>query len=363
MLFKQLLDEESCTLTYLIADLATREAVFIDPVNFHLDMYLDLLKEYDLTLKYSLETHVHADHVTASGQLRKKLGVKTAVSSLCGASSADIQIQDGDSVEFGTEECIKVIATPGHTVGSISFLWRGRVFTGDALLIDGCGRTDFQGGDAGMLYDGITQRLFTLPDETIVYPGHDYKGRWISSIVQERTTNSRLAGKTREQFIEIMENLHLPKPELIDMAVPKNRYCGIDEECANQAAEQDIEGSDYQRQNAGMSDLINLAKKNITEIDPVRAREMMTNSLVCVIDVREEHEFNAGHLENALLLPRGELEFKIDKLAALADKSAAIIVYCQGGNRAALSADTLQNMGYTNVLSIAGGYKAWKQQV
>ncbi len=363
MLFKQLFDKESCTYTYLIADLTAKEAVLIDPVDTQLDVYLELLKEHDLSLKYSLETHVHADHITASGQLRQKVGAKTAVSSLCGAGSADIQIQDGDSFEFGQNENIKVIATPGHTPGSISFLWRDRVFTGDALFVDGCGRTDFQGGDAGALYDSITQRLFTLPDDTIVYPGHDYKGRWISNIAQERTSNSRLAGKTKQQFLDIMENLNLPKPKLIDMAVPANRYCGIDEEMANQVAEERIEGSDPKRKNSSMQDLIKAAKQNITEISPLHAREIIENSAACIIDVREEHEYANGHLDDAVLLPRGELEFKIDKRPELADKSSAIIVYCAGGNRAALAAETLQNMGYTNVLSIAGGYQAWKQQI
>ena len=191
MLFKQLFDKESCTYTYLIADLDNKEAVLIDPVDTQLDVYLDLLAEKDLTLKYSLETHVHADHVTASGMLRQKLGAKTAVSSFCGASSADIQIQDGDVFEFGNTESIKVLSTPGHTPGSTSFLWRDRVFTGDALLIGGCGRTDFQGGSAEAQYDSITQRLFTLSDDIIVYPGHDYNGRWISNIAQERTANPR----------------------------------------------------------------------------------------------------------------------------------------------------------------------------
>jgi glyoxylase-like metal-dependent hydrolase (beta-lactamase superfamily II)/rhodanese-related sulfurtransferase len=363
MIFKQLFDKESCTYTYLIADSNSKDAVLIDPVDTQLDVYLDLLEKHDLTLKYSLETHVHADHVTASGQLRQQLGAKTAVSSLCGAQSADIQIQDGDIFEFGSSETIKVISTPGHTPGSISFLWRDRVFTGDALLVDGCGRTDFQGGDAGAQYDGVTQRLFILPDDTIVYPGHDYKGRWISNIAQERTSNSRLAGKTRAEFIEIMENLNLPKPKLIDMAVPANRYCGIDEELANQAADRRVEGSDPKRQNASMQDLINEAKLHITEIDPVRAKEIISNSSVSILDVREENEFSEGHLDNAILLPRGVLEFKIGNISALSDKSAAVIVYCRSGGRSALAAKSLQNMGYTNILSMAGGYEAWKQQV
>jgi glyoxylase-like metal-dependent hydrolase (beta-lactamase superfamily II)/rhodanese-related sulfurtransferase len=357
MLFKQLFDKESCTYTYLIADLGSREAVLIDPVDTQLETYLNLLQEYDLVLKYSLETHVHADHVTASGLLRQKLGAKTAVSSLCGASTADIQIKDGDVFEFGNNESIKVIATPGHTPGSISFLWRDKVFTGDALLIDGCGRTDFQGGSSEAQYDSITQRLFSLPDETVVYPGHDYKGRWISNIVQERTGNSRLVGKTKEQFVDIMANLNLPKPKLIDMAVPANRYCGIDEEQAKQDAGQRANSSG----SSSVGDMINQAMESITEIPPSKAKELIADSSVIIVDVREEHEFNAGSIDNAILLPRGVLEFKIHTIPELSDKSAAIVVYCHSGKRSALSAVTMQNMGYTNVLSIAGGYEAWKQ--
>ncbi len=361
MIFKQLLDKESCTFTYLIGDPVTKDAVLIDPVDTQLAIYLDLLKQYELTLKYSLETHVHADHITASGQLRQQLGAKTAVSALCGASSADIQIQDGDIFEFAAGESIKVIATPGHTAGSVSFLWRDRIFTGDALFIDGCGRTDFQGGDAGALYDAITQRIFTLADETLVYPGHDYKGRWVSSVIQERTTNSRLAGKSRAEFIDIMDNLNLPKPKLIDLAVPANRYCGVDEELANQAAEVTA-GSEPKRKTADIQSLVDAAKQTITEITVTQAQEIINNSSVTLIDVREAAEFDAGHIENALLIPRGQLEFKVTTHPALSDKSSAIMLYCAGGHRSALAAKTLINMGYTNVLSIAGGYDAWQQK-
>jgi len=361
MLFKQLFDKESCTYTYLIADLSNKEAIFIDPVDTQIDVYLDLLKENDLTLKYSLETHVHADHVTASGLLRQKVGAKTAVSSLCGADSADVQIQDGDVFKFGKDESIKVIATPGHTPGSTSFLWRDRVFTGDSLLVNGCGRTDFQGGSAEDQYDSITQRLFTLPEDTIVYPGHDYNGHWISSIAQEQMSNPRLAGKTKAEFVEIMENLNLPKPKLIDMAVPANRYCGVDEDQANQAAEQRIEGSDPIRKTSNMDDHLSQIKQNITEIDPPKAKDLIANSAVLIVDVREESEFGAGALDGAISLPRGLIEFKINSIPELMDKSAAIIVYCASGKRSALSAHTMQTMGYTNVLSMAGGYTAWKQ--
>ena len=361
MLFKQLFDTESCTYTYLIADLSNKEAILIDPVDTQLEVYLTLLKDNGLTLKYSLETHVHADHVTASGQLRQQLGAKTAVSSLCGADSADIQIQDGDIFKFGEAETIKVISTPGHTPGSISFLWRDRVFTGDSLLVDGCGRTDFQGGSAESQYESVTQRLFTLSDDTVVYPGHDYKGRWISNIAQERTSNSRLAGKTKEAFVEIMENLNLPKPKLIDMAVPANRYCGVDEELANQAADKRVEGSDSVRTTATMEELVNQIKQNIIEIELDKAKDLVKKGTAKIIDVREESEFSAGHVEGAIALPRGLIEFKVDKIPELSDKSAAILVYCASGKRSALATNTLQTLGYTNVKSVIGGYEAWKK--
>ena len=229
MIFKQLFDEESCTYTYLLADESSKEAVLIDPVITHVDDYLLLVSDIKCNLKYSIETHVHADHITASGVLRQKTGAATAVGLQCNAQNADIQLQDGDEIIFGNHR-IQVIATPGHTPGSVSFLFEDRLFSGDALLINGCGRTDFQGGDAGALFDGITQKLFSLPDETLVYPGHDYNGRRVSSIGQEKSINPRLANKTREEFIKIMSELDLPKPRLIDLAVRANRRCGIPEE-------------------------------------------------------------------------------------------------------------------------------------
>jgi len=318
------------------------------------------LATHGLQLKYSLETHVHADHITASGLLRQRLGALTGVSRLCGAESADIQIQDGDIFKFAGDEQIKVIATPGHTRGSISFLWRDRLFTGDSLLIGGCGRTDFQGGDAGALYDCITQRLFTLPDETLVYPGHDYQQRWVSSIMQERTTNPRLAGKPREQFIEIMSNLNLPKPRLIDEAVPANRYCGLDENERQDAVAHRDETLPI-RTTTRTEDMVMTAKQHITEIDVAKSKQLLAQGHIVLIDTREESEYAAGHIDGALLVPRGMLEFKIGSMPELADKSKAVLIYCRLGNRSALAAQTLQQLGYTNVLSMAGGFEAWKK--
>jgi sulfur dioxygenase len=174
-MFKQMFDEESFTYTYVLADENTNEAVIIDPVASHLEDYISFMDKNNLHLKYALETHVHADHITASGMLRERLNIKTGVGEFCGASAADLQLNDGDEIIFGNQK-IKVIATPGHTKGSLSYVCRERVFTGDALLINGCGRTDFQGGDAGALFDSITQKIFSLDNDTLIYPGHDYQG-------------------------------------------------------------------------------------------------------------------------------------------------------------------------------------------
>ncbi len=360
MLFKQLFDQETWTYTYLIADPISKDAILIDPVNTHIDEYIERLAAHGLQLKYTLETHVHADHITASGLLRQRLGSQTGVSGLCGAETADIQIQDGDIFKFAGDEQIKVIATPGHTRGSISFLWRDRLFTGDSLLIGGCGRTDFQGGDPGALYDCITQRLFTLPDETLVYPGHDYQQRWISSIMQERTTNPRLAGKTRKQFIEIMNNLNLPRPRLIDEAVPANLYCGLDENERQDAIAFRDETLPI-RATTRTEDWVEAAKQQISEIDVAKSKQLLAEGHIVLIDTREESEYAAGHVDGALLLPRGMLEFKIGNLPELADKSKAVLIYCRLGNRSALAAQTLQQLGYTNVLSMSGGFEAWKK--
>ena len=228
-MFKQMFDAESSTLTYLIVDDVTREALLIDPVASYVDEYIALIKALNCLLKYSVETHVHADHITASGKLREKLNLQTAVGELCGAATADIQLKEGDVLIVG-HQTINVIATPGHTAGSMSFLWQDKLFTGDALLINGCGRTDFQGGDAGVLFDSISNKIFTLPDETLIYPAHDYNGKRVSCVGQEKAINPRMADKTRDEFIAMMGSLNLPKPKLIDTAVPANRMCGVLEE-------------------------------------------------------------------------------------------------------------------------------------
>lgn len=226
-IFHQLFDPESSTFTYVLVDPGTRLAVMIDPVDSQFDAYSKLINRTHITLRYVIETHTHADHVTGSGQLRAETGAKAATPLPCGIVPADIQLEDHDELRFG-HETLHALATPGHTLGSMSYLWRNKVFTGDALLIGGCGRTDFQGGDAGALYDSITRKLFALPDGTEVYPAHDYKGRMSSTIGAERKGNARLANRTRDEFVRLMADLHLPRPKLIDVAVPANLNLGLD---------------------------------------------------------------------------------------------------------------------------------------
>ncbi|WP_164019648.1 MBL fold metallo-hydrolase [Pyxidicoccus trucidator] len=224
MIFRQLFDAESSTYTYLLGDEATRQAVLIDPVLEQADRDLQLVSELDLTLTHVLDTHVHADHVTASGLLRERTGCKV-VGGVDGAACANVHVRHGDELRVG-QLVFQVLATPGHTDDSVSYLLGDRVFTGDALLVRGNGRTDFQNGNAGQLHDSITRVLFSLPDETLVYPTHDYQGRTVTSISEEKRHNPRVAGKSREEFIHIMESLHLPKPQKMDIAVPANRACG-----------------------------------------------------------------------------------------------------------------------------------------
>lgn len=223
----QLFDPESSTFTYILVGPGGSEAVIIDPVDQHWERDVRHLQRLNLTLTYILETHAHADHVTSAGKLREITGAKAAVPGGCGIPPADVQLADGDVIRFGKDEEITVLHTPGHTAGSMSYVWRGNVFTGDTLLIDGCGRTDFQSGNAEALYDSVTTKLFSLPDASRVWPAHDYKGQSVSTIGWEKRHNARLANRSRDEFVTLMGSLNLPKPKLIDIAVPANQNLGL----------------------------------------------------------------------------------------------------------------------------------------
>ena len=335
MLFRQLFDPETSTYTYLLADEETREAAIIDPVAEQAQRDLSLLRELGLHLVFTLETHVHADHVTASGALREATGARSAVSKAAGVACADLPHSDGDVLQLGRHK-IRVLTTPGHTDGCVSYHVEGRVFTGDALLIRGTGRTDFQSGSAAQLYDSITQKLFALPEETLVHPGHDYKGRTVSSIGEEMRFNPRVAGKTKEEFVRIMHELQLAPPKKIAEAVPANLVCG----------------SEFLRR-AGAR-----PAGDVHEVDPVWTRDRAKSSGARIVDVRSPEEFATGHLDDAELVP-------LDHLAVHArqwDRKTPLVTVCRSGARSARAARTLKELGFHSVASMRGGMLALQEQ-
>jgi len=229
MIFRQLFDLESSTYTYLLADAETREAVLIDPVLERFERDRDLLRELGLTLCFSIETHVHADHVTAGGRLREALGSKIALGAAADVACADVHLPDGETLHFG-RQALEARATPGHTRGCTTYVHHaaGLAFTGDALLVRGCGRTDFQQGDARVLYRSVRERIFTLPPSTLLYPAHDYNGRTVTTVDEERRFSPRLADPIDEaRFVALMSGLKLAYPKRIDVAVPANLRCGM----------------------------------------------------------------------------------------------------------------------------------------
>ena len=340
MFFRQLFDPASSTLTYLIADDASHEAVLIDPVVEQAERDTRLLREHGLRLKYTLETHVHADHVTAAQALKQATGAQTAVCRDCNAQGYDRLLQDGDVILFGQEE-ILTIATPGHTPGSVSYLWRDRLFTGDTLLIGGCGRTDFQNGSAEALWDSITEKLFKLDEQILVYPGHDYKGRRVSSIGEEKRFNARIAGKTREEFLATMSNLGLPMPARIHEAVPSNLEAGKDQPAVASAA-------------GRWAALDRVALQNVSarQLD-----EALRTPGTHLVDVRTPAEFESLRIAGAVNLPLDRL----DPAALLARIGAHTPVYCvcQTGTRSQLAAAALRSAGFTRVVHVDGGTNAW----
>ncbi len=278
----QLFDPASSTYTYVLFDEATREALIIDPVDEQLERDLGVLRQYGLKLRWTLETHAHADHITSAGLLAEHTGAKTAAPDGCGITTAAVQLVDGDVLDFGSQQ-IRALHTPGHTAGSMCYVWgeanSGHVFTGDTLLINGCGRTDFQSGSTQDMYRSLTQVLFALPDATTVWPGHDYQGRTHSSIGAEKAGNIRISGKTEAEFTAIMEALHLPKPRRIDEAVPANLTSGIRHAADSATADASALNLDV-RQAAGYAG----------DVSPLLAWQWWNAGSAVLIDVRTDAE-------------------------------------------------------------------------
>lgn len=345
MLLKQLFDQATWTYTYLLADPDSKEAIIIDPVVERVDRDLQLIDELGLTLLYSLDTHVHADHVTGSGALREKTGAKTGVSAVSRVGCADRALNDGDVLGFG-RYALEVRSTPGHTGGCLTFVVEDDdqtlAFTGDALFVRGCGRTDFQQGDAATLYHSVHDKIFTLPANTVVYPGHDYRGHTVSTVAEEKAHNPRLKTSISEQqFVQIMDDLKLAHPKRIHEALPANMACGVP---ANKPV-------DDTPPTASTEPIVR-ARPVIKEAR-VEALDQYSDHLI--IDVRSPQEFAQGHLPNAVLAPLQALNAH----ALQWQKDTPILAVCRSGARSYMASSALLQMGFTDVTNLVGGVMAW----
>jgi len=330
----QLFDPASSTYTYLLFDEATREALIIDPVDVQLERDLATLRQYGLKLLWTVETHAHADHITSAGQLTELAGAKTAAPEGCGISTAAVQLKLGDVLSFGAEH-VKVLHTPGHTAGSMSFLWRDHVFTGDTLLINGCGRTDFQSGSSEAMYHSITKVLFALPDATTVWPGHDYHGRTHSTIGAEKAGNSRVAGKSLDEFTAIMAALHLPKPKRLDEAVPANLSSGLRHDAGGEALHAARPASGY----AG-------------DVSPQLAYQWWQSGQAVLVDVRTDAEREwVGFVPEAVPLawkqwPGMAMNAAFDEaLKAAVPPGKKVVLLCRSGVRSIAAAKRATELG------------------
>ena len=336
MLIRQLFDRDTYTYSYLLADAKSYEAVLIDPVFEQTELYLQLLNELGLKLKYALDTHVHADHVTALGALRERLSCKTVVSEASGLDCADIHVKDGDSVNFGRFQ-LKVITTPGHTNDSICFYLAehdGYLFSGDTLLIRGTGRTDFQNGESKQLYHSIFNKLLTLKDETVVYPGHDYKGWTVSTIAEEKANNPRLQVSNVDEFVDIMNNLKLANPKMMDVAIPANLQCGnkprpfyedklnVKRHTARFATSDQIKPEDVQAiADKGYSLIINNRPDGEAEGQP------SSDDIAAAAQAAGIHYH---HIPIKRELPQTDIDAMS---AALSNAQGAVLAYCRTGTR------------------------------
>ncbi len=347
MIFRQLFDPQSSTYTYLLADRALRAAVLIDPVFEQARRDAALLEELGLKLLWTLETHVHADHVTGAWLLRERLGAGIALSAASGAEGADRYLSPGERVAFG-ERSLEARATPGHTGGCITYVLddRSMAFTGDTLLVRGCGRTDLQQGDARALYRSVRGQIFSLPDDCLLYPGHDYRGLTVTSVGEEKRHNPRLAETIGEQdFVGYMANMGLAHPKRMEAAVPANLKCGRPRNERSLADE------------PGWAPL-NYTFAGIWEVQPGWLEEHLRE--VQVVDVRELAEFAGplGRIPGARLIPLGALAARAGELA----RELPVVTVCRSGARSAQASVLLRGAGFDKIANLSGGMLRWRAQ-
>lgn len=338
MLFRQLFDRESCTYTYLLAGDGGKEALIIDPVLDRVDRYIQLLDELGLKLGKVVDTHVHADHISGMGALRDRTHCVTVMGEQSGVDVVSVRVRDGD--RFGVEGVeLSAIYTPGHTDDSYSFRMADRVFTGDTLLIRGTGRTDFQHGSSADAYESIFSKLLTLPDSTLVYPGHDYKGDTVSTIAEEKAFNPRLQVSSAQEYAEIMDNLNLANPKMMDVAVPANLQMGLSQD--------ELEAQGH-------------------SVSCDSAAQLVEDSSTVLVDLRDASERQqSGAIPGAVHAPYADLDSLLAKGGLLHELTRStdkrVVFYCAYGERSAMAVQAAQKLGLQNTLNLKGGLAAWKQ--
>ena len=338
MIFRQLFNSTSGTYTYLLASRQGGEALIIDPVLEKVDRYLQLVRELDLRLVKAVDTHLHADHITGLGALRDRTRCITVMGEQTHADVVSMRVAEGDRVEIEGLR-LDVLYTPGHTDNSYSFLFADRVFTGDTLLIRGTGRTDFQNGDPRAQYDSIFNKLLRLPDATLVYPAHDYKGDTVSTIGEEKLFNPRLKVKSVDEYAELMNNLKLPNPKMMDVAVPANMRVGLHQE-------------EVARQGWALT--------------AAEAMAFCARPDVALVDLREKSERDRhGVIAGSLHAPYPDLQENIGSGGMLHELAQAsgkrLIFYCAFGERSAMAVQAAQDAGLKTACHISGGIDAWKK--
>ena len=338
MIFRQLFDSVSGTYSYLLASRAGGEALILDPVLEKADRYCQLLRELDLRLVKAVDTHLHADHVTGLGELRDRTQCITIMGEQSKADVVSMRVSDGDKVMIEGLS-LDVMYTPGHTDDSYSYLMGDRVFTGDTLLIRGTGRTDFQNGSSRAQYEFIFNRLLKLPDETMVFPAHDYKGDTVSTIGEERRYNPRLQVRSVDEYIELMANLKLPNPKMMDVAVPANMHVGLHQE--------------------------ELAKQGLA-LSACDAIASLGRPDILLVDLRENSErAKHGTISGALHTPYPSIGENLQPGGILREVAAAtgrrVVFFCAFGERSAMAVAAAKSAGLANTAHIEGGIDAWKK--